>query len=62
MRDEHIFNSYIDFGIFLKTLKEEDTASLIIRSEYGGLLQFLEAYMLTSGGCKCTIERRLSIP
>ena len=59
MRDEHIFNSYIDLGIFLKTLKEVDKQDLILNPEYGGLMQYFEAYAMSSGGCKCTLERRV---
>jgi hypothetical protein len=60
--NNYIFNSHIDFGIFIKVNFEELSEVFDVQSKKNQnksmLKEFLEAYEACQGGCPCSLKKR----
>ena len=54
---EYSFNSYADFGLFLKSIRSSDEA-LITRNS--NLAMYETTYRKSLGGCKCSKVKRIN--
>jgi len=54
---EYSFNSYADFGLFLKSLREKDEQ---VVKAHSNLEMYEVTYRKSLGGCKCSKAKRMA--